>query len=149
MVYVPWCTSVAAVFDQLQSSSREVAAVINELGETIGIITLEDLLHSVFEEEASRSSLLLATAPLEQLDDDRWRVTGITGLRRLARAFQLKLPPSKSTTVGGIVQEQLQRLPEPGDRVCWFMFEFHVTDADTVGQMTVELKLLDNPVEPS
>ena len=147
VVYVPWCTPVAAVFDELQNSSREVAAVVNEYGETIGIITLEDLLHAVFEEEASRSSLLLAMAELEQLQDNLWRASGITGLRSLRRAFHLKLPPCKSTTIGGIVQEQLQRMPEPGDRVQWFMFEFHVTEADQMGQMTVELSLLDSPVE--
>ena len=147
VVYVPWCTSVAAVFDELQSSNREVAAVVNEIGETIGIITLEDLLHAVFEEEASRSSVLLATSALEQIGDGRWRATGITGLRRLSRAFGLVLPPRKSTTVGGIIQEKLQRLPKPGDSVRWFMFEFHVTDTDQMGKVIVELTLLDSPEE--
>ena len=149
VVYVPWCTPVSAVFDELQSGSREVAAVVNEYGETIGIITLEDLLHAVFEEEASRSSVLLSTASLEHINENRWRVTSITGLRRLSRAFGLVLPPRKSVTVGGILQEKLQRLPEPGDRVQWFMFDFLVTEIDHLGKMSVELTLLENPVEES
>lgn len=144
VVYVPWCTTVAAVFDELQSSNREVAAIINELGETIGIITLEDLLRAVFEENASRSALLLATASLEQISESRWRATGMTGLRRLRRAFDLTLPPCKSTTVGGIIQERLQRIPEPGDRVRWFVFEFLVVETNQLGQMTVELEILDS-----
>lgn len=145
VVYVPWCSNVAAVFDELQASDREVAAIVNELGETIGIITLEDLLHTVFEDEPSRSSRLLATSPIQQLDENLWQVTGITSLRRLSRAFHLELPPSKSTTVAGIVQEQLQRLPVAGDKVQWHFFEFHVTEADQLGRMTVELRIIIPP----
>ncbi len=145
VVYVPWCSSVAAVFDELQASGREVAAIVNELGETIGIITLEDLLHTVFEEEPSRSSRLLATSPIQQLEANLWRVTGITSLRRLGRAFEVELPPSKSRTVAGIVQEQLQRLPLSGDKVQWHLFEFHVTEADQLGRMTVELRFTQPP----
>ena len=48
VVYVPWCATAAAVFEELQSEQQEVAAIVNELGETIGIVTLEDLLQNVF-----------------------------------------------------------------------------------------------------
>ena len=140
VVYVPWCSPVAAVFDELQASQREVAAIINEFGETIGIITLEDLLQTVFEDEASRSSRLLETSPIQQLEENLWKVTGITSLRRLGRAFDVELPPSKSRTVAGIVQEQLQRLPVIGDKVEWHQFEFHVIEADQLGQLAVELR---------
>jgi putative hemolysin len=145
VAYVPWCSSVAAVFDELQASQREVAAIINEFGETIGIITLEDLLHTVFEEQASRSSRLLETSPIQQLEANLWQLTGITSLHRLSRAFQVELPPSKSRTVAGIVQEQLQRLPLPGDKVRWHLFEFHVLEADPQGRMTVELRFIKTP----
>jgi len=149
VVYVPWCSSVAAVFDELQASQREVAAIVNELGETIGIITLEDLLHTVFEDQASRSSRLLATSPIQQLEANLWRVTGITSLRRLGRSFDAELPASKSRTVAGIVQEQLQRLPLAGDKVRWHLFEFHVIEADQFGRMTVELSFTETPEEQS
>ena len=143
VVYVPWCSTVAAVFDELQSSRREVAAVINELGETIGIITLEDLLYTVFEDQASRSARMLATSPIQKIGDNLWRVTGMTSLRRLGRAFDVELPLTKSRTVAGIVQEQLERLPVAGDTTRWQRFEFHVTEADPMGRLTVELHVVE------
>ena len=143
VVYVPWCSPVAAVFDQLQAHQREVAAIVNELGETIGIVTLEDLLHTIFEDQASRSARLLETVPIAQLDANLWRVTGMTSLRRLGRTFQMKLPLSKSSTVAGIVQEKLGRLPVTGDSVRWHLFQFDVIEADELGQLMVELQIVD------
>jgi len=143
VVYVPWCSSVAVVFDKLQAHECEVAAIINELGETIGIVTLEDLLQTVFEDETSRSSRLLETAPIRQLEDNLWRVTGMTSLRRLGRKFNMSLPSCKSTTVAGIVQEVLGRLPLEGETVRWHVFRFLVVEADQLGRLTVEMQLVD------
>ncbi len=145
VAYVPWCASVAAIFEQLQSQSREVAAIVNEFGETIGIVTLEDLLQTVFEDQASRSDRLLETVPIRRLNENLWRVTGMTSLRRLGRTFKMELPPSKSSTVAGIVQETLGRLPVLGESVEWHRFQFFVIEADELGQMTVELKIANEP----
>jgi len=143
VVYVPWCSSVAVVFDELQAHECEVAAIINELGETIGIVTLEDLLQTVFEDEASRSLRLLETAPIRRLGDNLWRVTGMTSLRRLGRKFDIPLPTCKSTTVAGIIQEVLGMLPVKGDTVQWHVFHFLVIEADQLGQLTVEMQVVD------
>jgi len=143
VVYVPWCASAAVVFDKLRAHECEVAAIINELGETIGIVTLEDLLQTVFEDEASRSSRLLETTPIGRLGDNLWRVTGMTSLRRLGRKFDMTLPPCKSTTVAGIVQEVLGRLPVEGETVHWHVFRFLVIEADQLGQLTVEMQRVD------
>lgn len=149
VVYVPWCSTVAAVFDQLQANKREVAAIVNEFGESIGIITLEDLLYTVFENQASRSARLLETSPILPIGENLWRVTGMTSLRRLGRFFDVDLPTAKSRTVAGIVQEQLERMPLAGDVVRWHRFEFRVTEADPLGRPTVELRLVEPQEEPS
>lgn len=149
VAYVPWCSTVAAVFDELQANKREVAAVINELGETIGIVTLEDLLYTVFEEQASRSARLLQTKPIQPLGENLWRVTGMTSLRRLGREFDIDLPLAKSKTVAGIVQEELERLPLTGDTVRWGQFELQVIEADPLGRMTVDLRLIPTAEESS
>ncbi len=129
VVYVPWSASVATVFDHLNAEDCEVAAIINEFGETIGIVTLEDLLQTVFEDESSRSTRLLDTASIHKVGENLWHVTGMTNLRRLSRTFEVTLPKSKSSTVAGIAQEVLQRLPEAEDEIDWPPFRFRVLES--------------------
>ena len=147
VVYVPWCATVASVFDELQHQQREVAAIINEYGETIGIVTLEDLLSDIFEDQTSRSSRLFQTSPFRSLRDGLWLVTGITTLRRLSRQFNVVLPATKSTTVAGLIQEQLGRMPKVGDVIDWEEFQFHVVEADDLGSVTVELQYFSTSEE--
>lgn len=145
VICIPWCCRVADVLEQLQHQQREVAAVVNELGETIGIVTLEDVLETVFSDQSSRSERLLEKASIHPVGTHRWHVTGITNLRRLGRYFKVQLPPSKSTTIMGILQEQLQRMPVAGDQVRWSHFDLRVLEIKEQGgkeqrSMTVELK---------
>ena len=64
--------------------------------------------------------------------------------RRLARHFGVTLPPGKSVTVAGVVQELMQRLPVEGD-VCYFgPFRFEVIEAPERGPMLVELRRTDD-----
>jgi CBS domain containing-hemolysin-like protein len=141
VVYVPWCATAAAAFDELERQEREVAVVVNELGETIGIITEDDIVETAFEEDSSRSERLLAMSSLAPMGGDRWRATGITNLRRLGRHFEVPLEPAVSVTVGGLLQELLQRLPVVGDEASWSGFDFRVLEAPSDGPLKVEVKL--------
>jgi putative hemolysin len=144
VVYVPWCATVASILDEFRRQEREVAAVVNEHGETIGIVTIEDVMETIFEDESSRSARLLATSSIVPVAKDRWHVTGITNLRRLSRHFDVPLEPSRSVTVAGILQEQLQRIPTAGDELLWSGFHFVVLEAGEpgdAGAMKVELSV--------
>ena len=143
VVYVPWSTSVAETLQAMQRGNRQVAAVINELGETIGILTFDDVLDEIFSPTPSRSQRLLKRVPIRQVARGVWHVTGMTSLRRLVRHFGVDRPASKSVTVAGIVQEVLERLPNPGDECRWGPFHLRVLDAPQRGQLLVELTRTD------
>ena len=115
VVYVPWCTTVAQSLETMQRQGRHVAAVVNEFGETIGILTFDDILDTIFGRTPSRSERLLQREPIRQVAPEVWHVTGMTSLRRLVRYFHVERPASKSITVEGVVQEVLQRMPQHGD----------------------------------
>jgi CBS domain containing-hemolysin-like protein len=141
VVYVPWSATVATTLQEMRRRDHEVAAVINEFGETIGIVTFEDILDTLFHEEGSRSARLLARASISPQSDGTWHVTSMTGLRRLARQFRVELPSTKSITVGGLLQELLQRVPVAGDDVQWSGLRFRVLDAAAHGPVVVELSV--------
>ena len=140
MFYVPWCATVAGVLGAMLGR-RQVAAVVNEHGETVGILTFDDILDTIFSGTPSRSERLLRRAPIRRIAAGVWHVTGMTSLRRLARYFHVERPASKSVTVAGIVQEVLERLPQPGDECRWGPFRFRVLDAPLRGQLLVELTM--------
>ena len=148
VLYVPWSAMVGAALEELRAKDRQVAAVVNEFGETIGILTLDDILDTIFTPSPSRSERLLDREPIQQVSNDLWHVTGMTSLRRLGRFFRSELPSSKSVTVAGVLQESLQRLPALGDQCDWGPFHLKVIDVPERGQLVVELTAKDSEVAP-
>jgi CBS domain containing-hemolysin-like protein len=140
--YVPWCATVADALQEMQRRNRQVAAVVNEYGETCGILTFEDILDTVFNYSPSRSRMLLDQKPIHDLEPDMWLVAGVTPLRRLSRYLNLALPVSKNVTVGGVIQERLGKLAEEDDVCDWGPFRMKVLEAPQRGHMLIELKLL-------
>lgn len=140
VVYIPWCATAASALEDLNQRDLSVAAVVNELGETIGVVTWEDLLETIFAEGASRAGRMFDDQPIRPVSDDVWHVNGVTSLRRLSRFFGLPRPTTRSTSVAGLVNDLLKRLPEVGDTCNWEDFELKVIDAPKRGQMIVEMR---------
>ncbi|MFV1964748.1 MAG: CNNM domain-containing protein [Pirellulaceae bacterium] len=139
VVYLPWCATVADALQEMKQRHRQVVAVLNEHGETIGILTFEDVLDTVFTYNPSRSRILLNLKPIHYIAPGVWMVAGVTSLRRLASDLKIGFPPSKSVTIAGVIQEKLGRLAEAGDTCDWGPFRMKVLEAPERGHMLVEL----------
>ena len=146
--YVPWCTMVADALEACWRRRRHVAAVVNELGETIGILTFDDILDTIFSGTPSRSERLLRRPPIRRLAPGVWQVTGMTSLRRLARYFHVERPPSKSVTVAGWFRRRWSGCPSPATCAAGGPSSFRVLDAPLRGQLLVELTLAEPEEAP-
>ena len=140
VIYVPWFSSVADCLQQMKTREREVAAVVNEFGDTIGILTFEDILETIFTSDPTRSARLHNRQAIQKLNDTTWNVTGMTSLRRIARYFDVDLPESHSVTIAGVTHEVLERLPVEGDEFHWGPFELCVMEVPERGLMTIRLR---------
>ena len=142
VLYLPWCATVADALEKMAQRDREVTVVVNEHGDTIGILTIEDILETVFVYSPSRANRLLDLPPAEQLEPNRWRVSGIVSLRQLARRCDVELPETESVTVRGVIQEQLQRLAKQGDECTWGPLHLKVTEMPQRGALTAEVTVI-------
>ena len=143
MLYLPLCATVADALEKMSQYDREVNVVVNEFGETIGILTVEDILETIFTYNPSRTARLLDRPAIEQIEDGVWQVAGIMGMRQLAKRLDTEIPTPSSVTVRGIIQESLQRLAKSGDQCEWGPFQFDVIEVAQRGVMLVQVKLID------
>ncbi|MBL8888546.1 MAG: DUF21 domain-containing protein [Planctomycetaceae bacterium] len=141
VVYVPWCTSVATVIERLRKENLQVAAVVNEHGQTIGVLTLDDIFDTIFTTAASREADDTDEPSIRVVESGQWEVSGLTSLRMLGRELGVRLPESRNVTVRGVIQEVLQRIARSGDTCQWGPLDFAVTDAPLRGRMRVLVRI--------
>lgn len=148
VLYLPWCATVADALQYMTQREVSVTAVVNEYGETIGVLTMEDILETVFTYAPSPIKRLLDRNPLHPLAPGRWLVAGMMSLRQLAKKLQVEVPRTHSVTVGGVIQEAMQRLAQAGDECEWGPFRFRVVEVGERGTQIVELTLRDAGESP-
>lgn len=141
VLYLPWCATVADALESMSKLDREVTAVVNEYGDTIGVLTVEDILESVFSYSPSRTQRVLDQDPMEQIAPGRWKISGLMSLKRLARNLEVDYPETHSVTVAGVIQEELQRVAEKGDFCTFGPFRFKVLSKPQKANLQVEVML--------
>ena len=141
VLYVPWCATAAAALDAMYGRDTRAVAVVNEFGETIGVLTVDDILETIFVKESSRAARLLKQTPLSEVRPGVWHVAGMMSLRQLQHELEIEVPRRKTITVAGVIQELLERLPEPGDLCRLGRLQFRVLEVAEQGQLLVELTI--------
>lgn len=120
VLYVPWCASLATVLSEFRNRYRSVAVVVHEHGEMVGTVTYEDLLETMLSESPSRTRRVLRREPLIEIGENRYHAEGLVTLRFLARQLRVSYEPDDETmTLTGLFHEELERMPEEGDRIVW------------------------------
>ena len=143
VIHIPWCAPVAQVLQRLEDAALSLASVVNEFGETIGVVTYEDIVDSILSAEPSRARRVLQRDPVQSKDANTWHVDGMTSLRYLSRRLDIDFEPEVDgqVTVAGVFHQQLQRIPEVGDRCQWQNFELSVLEQTSRQQFVVHVTL--------
>ena len=112
--FVPDSLRAAALMRDMQSKKIHIAIVVDEYGDTAGLITMEDLLEEIvgqIYDEYDPSE----PAEIEQLEPGLWRVSGSADLEDVAEALDVELPEDLDfDTLGGLVFSQLHTIPQDG-----------------------------------
>lgn len=149
VIQVPWCAHLAHTLQRLREQFVSVASVVNEYGETIGIVTYDDIIDTILSPEPSRARRLLRREPVEEIEGGRYRVEALTTLRHLSRRLNLDYQPDPDgqVTVAGLLHEQLERMPAVGDECLWQGYRILVIEAATHGQLKVLVAPQQDPLD--
>lgn len=141
VLYVPWNQPAAGVLDALRTQNRQIAVIIDEYGATPGVILLSDILETIFSPSSERVFLLTDHHPIRRLSENSWEVSGLYSVRAFCRRFDLEFPENlESTTLGGLVTDLLQKIPETGDGCSWNGFQFQVLSGEEPAAFLLEVQ---------
>ncbi|MGZ8428345.1 MAG: hemolysin family protein [Candidatus Deferrimicrobiaceae bacterium] len=121
---VPTSKKLPLLLRDFQRLKVHLALVVDEFGEIVGIVTLEDVLEELFgeiREEHDREEKELVPRP-----DGSWRVLGKMPIHRFNDAFHAGLPDQEWDTVAGLLLHEFGRLPGRGDSIVLGPFRFTV-----------------------
>lgn len=125
VLYVPWSARVSQVYDDLDRQDLNVAVVVNEFGEVVGALSIDEILRGVLANKGQRDA---AEDQIKQVGGSHYRMPGMTSLRSLSKMLSIELPEERAATVAGFLQRSNQRVPRVGDVASLPPFELVVTD---------------------
>jgi Mg2+/Co2+ transporter CorB len=108
--FVPSTTPVLAQMQYFQESRERIALVVDEYGELMGLVTLEDIIEEIIGKFTT--SLPSATRAVCWGPDGAATADGAMAVRELNRALGLSLPTDGPKTLNGLIVEHLQDIPE-------------------------------------
>ncbi len=108
--FVPATTPVVTQMQYFQEHRERLALVVDEYGELMGLVTLEDIIEEIIGKFTT--SLPSAAPRLAWGEDGSAQAEGATAVREVNRALGLRLPTHGPKTLNGLILEHLQDIPE-------------------------------------
>ena len=123
-VFVPEQKRVAELLREMQTQKFHMAIVVDEHGDTAGLVTMEDVLEEIVGEITDEYDV--ETPEIERLPGGGFRVPGRTPIGDLSELPACSFPDDEWDTVGGLVFNLLGRVPEGGETVHVEGYDFTV-----------------------
>ena len=108
--FVPETTSLRDQLNAFLRKKAHIAIVVDEYGEVMGLVTLEDILEEIVGDIADEHDVEVSGVSSEP--DGSVVVDGSVPIRDLNRALDWELPDEEATTVAGLVIHAAQMIPE-------------------------------------
>jgi putative hemolysin len=136
--FVPASMNLLLLFRALQKQQRGLAIVLDEFGNAIGLVTMEDILGGIVGK--MRSTTQPQGFVLEKIAAGRWRVNGTMRLEDFRREFPLLPVVNEVETMGGLLTHLLGVVPAAGESATFAGLKLtaHAVDERRVRELLVE-----------
>ena len=140
--YVPETVSLDSLFKDMQKTHTHMVIVVNEYGETAGIVTMEDILEELVGEIWDERDEEITE--FSKIGENTYRVLSTASIEDFKEFFSIDDDEleTDSTTVNGWLTEMAGSIPETGYKLEYKNLCITVTKADDImtHEITVEVK---------
>jgi Mg2+/Co2+ transporter CorB len=122
--FIPETTDLLSQLQAFRSRHEHFAIVVDEYGEFLGIVTLEDILEEIVGDIADEHDVEIEGVQVEE--DGAITVDGRVTIRDLNRRFDWRLPSDEAATIAGLVLYEARTIPREGQVFAFHGFSFEI-----------------------
>ena len=130
-VFVPESLTGIKLLEQFRESGVKMVFVVDEYGEILGLVTLQNLLEALAGEFKHRDP---EDAWAVQREDGSWLLDGLIPIHELKDRLALNSVPDEAkgryNTLGGMMMWLIGNMPHTGDSTLWEGWRLEVVDLD-------------------
>ena len=122
--FVPDSTTLKDQLDAFLKRKAHFAIVVDEYGEVMGLVTLEDIIEEIVGDITDETDIASLAARVQP--DGSLMVDGSVPIRDVNRMMEWDIPDDEATTIAGLVIHEAQTIPEPGQAFTFYGYRFEI-----------------------
>ena len=122
--FIPETTDLLSQLQAFRSRHEHFALVVDEYGEMLGIVTLEDILEEIVGDISDEHDVDIEGVQTQR--DGSLIVDGKVPLRDLNRRFEWRLPDEEASTIAGLILHEARCIPDAGQVFTFHDFKFEI-----------------------
>lgn len=145
VLFVPETMQVKEVFSLLQKNQFQVAIILDEYAGTSGLVTLEDLIEEIFGDLQDEFDEDLPSIQIRS--ETELLIQGDTAIDELNDLFDWHLSDQEVDTIGGLISNEIGRIPTAGDSVTIHGLQFSIEKTKGRAVASVVLKTTKEDIQ--
>lgn len=139
---VPESKRLNVLLKELRTNGNHMAIVVDEYGQTAGLVTIEDLLEQIVGEIEDEHDEHEDESYVFQRNDHEFMIKALMPIDEFDDFFSTQLATDEYDTIGGFIVSQLEHMPKKGESLSVDEMKFEIVKADNRRIHLIKLKML-------
>ena len=135
-VFIPETRNIDVLFHNMQSMKTQMAIVIDEYGQTAGLVAMEDILEEIVGNIMDEYDV--EEEHIEEKSENEYIIEGLTPLEELEERFSISFEEEDFETLNGFLISRMDKIPDDDEQ-----FETEV-DGYHFKVLSVKNKMIEN-----
>jgi len=140
---VPESKRLNVLLKELRTNGNHMAIVVDEYGQSAGLVTIEDVLEQIVGEIEDEHDEHEDEGYIFQRSPSEYMIKALTPMDEFDEYFSTQLATDEYDTVGGFIVSQLEHMPKKGESLVVDSMKFEVIRADSRRVHLLKLRIIE------